>query len=162
MDPRISIHAPLTGRDDQLTPGDTVCFGFQSTRPLRGATDHSVTIIGAEEYEFQSTRPLRGATNAVAMVITALPFQSTRPLRGATMRLNSLRSLRYHFNPRAPYGARRQRSISSLSKIIRFQSTRPLRGATIGSIGFSSIVSISIHAPLTGRDLVIGNVFGMA
>ena len=33
-----------------------------------------------------------------------------------------------------------------------FQSTRPLRGATLDAIGKGFAVSISIHAPLAGRD----------
>ena len=56
---RISIHAPHTGRDVALCySGGT--FRFQSTRPIRGATqDARLTAI---ESKFQSTRPIRGAT----------------------------------------------------------------------------------------------------
>ena len=35
---RISIHAPLAGRDRTATPAEEVRNIFQSTRPLRGAT----------------------------------------------------------------------------------------------------------------------------
>ena len=124
---------------------------FQSTRPLRGATR-----AGGDEclicLSFQSTRPLRGATitraehyQAAAVISIHAPlagrdnmtleadkyysqFQSTRPLRGATPERSSAR-----------WSA-------------RFQSTRPLRGATKSSGPSRSRWTISIHAPLAGRD----------
>ena len=104
--PAISIHAPLAGRDMvqqcQLRP----LSAFQSTRPLRGATQYSDSrLVGCQ---FQSTRPLRGATSgSSSFVPTARIFQSTRPLRGATAQVF--------------YG---------IVGIKQFQSTRPLRGAT--------------------------------
>ena len=82
MDPRISIHAPLTGRDRKLIPLKGLLQKFQSTRPLRGAT--AGTRVHCYPSEFQSTRPLRGATRRWT-------WRSRRP---------------YNFNPRAPYGAR--------------------------------------------------------
>ena len=78
---------------------------FQSTRPLRGATEELIGGFDAiaisihaplagrdkedmqrllEDAEFQSTRPLRGATPATPTTASPLVFQSTRPLRGAT------------------------------------------------------------------------------
>ena len=57
-------------------------------------------------------------------------FQSTRPIRGATRSAGISRLLGYHFNPRAPYGA------------------RLYGGAEYGGAG-----GISIHAPHTGRDM---------
>ena len=123
----ISIHAPLAGRDDINIVVQSVLDGFQSTRPLRGATASRRSLsprwscyfnprapCGARlrlccnqwaEIQFQSTRPLRGATTRPARKTDILLFQSTRPLRGAT------RALSYcnvsDFNPRAPCGARR-------------------------------------------------------
>ena len=41
---RISIHAPLAGRDDQSKGGIFKVSGFQSTRPLRGATSFRITV----------------------------------------------------------------------------------------------------------------------
>ena len=102
----ISIHAPRAGRDlvyGLLANGFTE---FQSTRPVRGATDqvHRGELAGsisihapragrdvaldqqqANDVLFQSTRPVRGATVvSVAASGTAPVFQSTRPVRGAT------------------------------------------------------------------------------
>lgn len=55
--------------------------------PLRGATVVTRTVTeGAAE--FQSTRPMRGATNHAASGTTVMAFQSTRPARGATAKVN--------------------------------------------------------------------------
>ena len=100
----ISIHAPHTGRDPRcplwarwrryFNPrapyGARPQYGddglqeyiFQSTRPIRGATNElgdSGSSIG-----FQSTRPIRGATDLSAAYAIMTKFQSTRPIRGAT------------------------------------------------------------------------------
>ena len=147
-------------------------LGFQSTRPLRGATrpPHPLPRLT----KFQSTRPLRGATYcwrcrccshynfnprapcgarplSAIYATTFLLFQSTRPLRGATTLDNRSCNQPYHFNPRAPCGARR-RSEPALHLPPEFQSTRPLRGATLLVLGHVVVCGISIHAPLAGRD----------
>ena len=57
----ISIHAPHTGRDDIHFIPVQRRNGFQSTRPIRGATAYS-SLIRAKRL-FQSTRPIRGATH---------------------------------------------------------------------------------------------------
>ena len=80
----ISIHAPHTGRD---IVAERVYFGeskFQSTRPIRGATQPR-TIAASSSAEFQSTRPIRGATDLDKQTNNANVFQSTRPIRGATV-----------------------------------------------------------------------------
>ena len=67
-------------------------------------------------------------------------FQSTRPLRGAT----------------------KKKSLKPNPKV--FQSTRPLRGATGSTAMLCADISISIHAPLAGRDCTIkyhGNEYGV-
>ena len=123
----ISIHAPLAGRDADIKRNDKraihfnprapcgarlvkrmCCFLpalFQSTRPLRGATQrHDPAQRG---FAFQSTRPLRGATASLAEQYYRGLFQSTRPLRGATVAVPVPLVFILHFNPRAPCGARR-------------------------------------------------------
>ena len=99
---------------------------FQSTRPLWGAT--STVYVPVSVTVFQSTRPLWGAT--AVPVDDACPqiFQSTRPLWGAT--------------------ALKER----VERAEKFQSTRPLWGATAGAAAEPVGLSISIHAPLVGRD----------
>ena len=100
---------------------------FQSTRPLRGATPR--VERSAPSLPFQSTRPLRGATGAGRLSAISKAFQSTRPLRGATTC-----------------------SGSEAAGYSTFQSTRPLRGATEQRAVKLAALSISIHAPLAGRD----------
>ena len=149
----ISIHAPHTGRDISKGMADRLTKGFQSTRPIRGATFITkMSILGL--LEFQSTRPIRGATPqlqeryqepkdfnprapygarplSLAIMFGSRRFQSTRPIRGATELGQRNLWVLYDFNPRAPYGARRRRATFELDG-----------------------VRISIHAPHTGRDAV--------
>ena len=129
---------------------------FQSTRPIRGATFSRAPIADTSDV-FQSTRPIRGATaraagcghiqgisihaphtgrDGYAYNMLAVPqiFQSTRPIRGATWLRCSSCFGTIHFNPRAPYGARRNYVLHEVM-ICPFQSTRPIRGATSLSSG---------------------------
>ena len=124
--------------------------GFQSTRPVWGATRRSSTA-GASSL-FQSTRPVWGATFLRSIgAKRCTKFQSTRPVWGATGgdQLFDLcgtisihaprvgrdairprcRSKMPYFNPRAPCGARLHGLIVLLPKLV-----------------------ISIHAPRVGRD----------
>ena len=55
---------------------------------------------------FQSTLPLRGATNKLADAIDGKRFQSTLPLRGATRLTYLQEGKASYFNPRSPYGER--------------------------------------------------------
>ena len=146
----ISIHAPLTGRDSMICKRGIRLSAFQSTRPLRGATQGAAyfyllllisihaPLTGRDELECSTTcaffnfnpRAPYGARPIVRQGMQyRTAFQSTRPLRGATS-----------YRPPVPSG-------------LRFQSTRPLRGATVIDDDTSRDELISIHAPLTGRDL---------
>ena len=57
---QISIHAPHAGRDEKSKQDQRIYKKFQSTRPMRGATDQ--TFAENPRLIFQSTRPMRGAT----------------------------------------------------------------------------------------------------
>ena len=103
---------------------------FQPTRPLRGATTNYRDHL--RPCKFQPTRPLRGATVFSIRLILVPIFQPTRPLRGATDCPNDF----------------------SLFKVA-FQSTRPLRGATRRRCRKARTTSISTHAPLAGRDIIV-------
>ena len=59
----ISIHAPRAGRDGYCLLYHAARLPFQSTRPVRGATNS--TDYPNNHNEFQSTRPVRGATAKV-------------------------------------------------------------------------------------------------
>ena len=79
---RISIHAPREGCDTLVGMSDRRTRQFQSTHPVRGATNAQQaerTFI-----EFQSTHPVRGANANTYDYNMWTPFQSTHPVRGAT------------------------------------------------------------------------------
>ena len=103
---QISIHAPHTGRDYITT---------KSSNAKRA---------------FQSTRPIRGATRGFAVWSRLLAISIHAPHTGRDLKVYFYQNLFFHFNPRAPYGARH--IIAGDSRTV-----------------FSSI---SIHAPHTGRD----------
>ena len=147
----ISIHAPHTGRDHGLQRQLLRQEGFQSTRPIRGATPFLYTLPLPRLY-FNPRAPY-GARLAASQIAPPTTV---------------------HFNPRAPYGARRCTKCHK-ADADGFQSTRPIRGATTSSIGASCLSinfnprapygarhvlaeglrlkgKISIHAPHTGRD----------
>ena len=149
----ISIHAPHTGRDAQIVgavAGLLISIHAPHTGRDSCPQDHPPPSPG-----FQSTRPIRGAT----IIHYSLSFPSNlyfnpRAPYGARPLPSLLRHwIRTYFNPRAPYGAR-LRSLSSSSVSYTFQSTRPIRGATRGRPHFCGRGPISIHAPHTGRDLL--------
>ena len=147
----VSIHAPHAGRDTQYvtlisSPG---CFNprapcgarrpslmdgasflmFQSTRPMRGATDSkggqqlsdAVSIhaphAGRDRASsrrallqggFQSTRPMRGATLCGELLLCLLGVSIHAPHAGRDSPDSSGVLTAVGFNPRAPCGARRR------------------------------------------------------
>ena len=123
----ISIHAPHTGRDaDTVTLLHRPCE-FQSTRPIRGATD--LTVTPGTSLPISIHAPHTGRDfDGIGGFPLCWEFQSTRPIRGATSRSTFLHVLN------------------------SFQSTRPIRGATSKIWKCHPYASISIHAPHTGRD----------
>ena len=126
---RISIHAPLAGCDftfysitfyrrnfNPRTPCGVRLseakdaqskFGFQSTHPLRGATNE--IDENNKCMDISNNAPLGGcdAASGFSMPFQAL-FQSTHPLRGATSRRMPPRTANSNFNPRTPCGVRRR------------------------------------------------------
>ena len=130
MSMRISIHAPLTGCDDMSDDGYKL-INISIHAPLTGC-DFSVIFITIYNFVFQSTHPLRDATyDKFVKQQKRRQFQSTHPLRDATGNTAPLLDTLSNFNPRTPYGMRQTESL-----IIILASL------------------ISIHAPLTGCDLI--------
>ena len=102
-------------------------------------------------WSFQSTRPMRGATEHPESQRQFQPFQSTRPMRGATYSWPEWRALRL-ISIHAPHAGRDSSGQCAAGTAVQFQSTRPMRGATCaGWNGLLGLV-ISIHAPHAGRD----------
>ena len=174
----ISIHAPRAGRD---RGGSWVSYSSQNFNPRAPCGARLISaVIRLHSLSFQSTRPVRGATDQQCSIQGSKRFQSTRPVRGATHRLRSTRTpwirisihapragrdrpsdwlpRRLHnFNPRAPCGAR-QAFLYNYERPTVFQSTRPVRGATLPILPLQDRVKISIHAPRAGRDIECGIV----
>ena len=171
---RISIHAPLAGCDKPPNQAQVKIFyfnprtpcgvrppsppqssklrSFQSTHPLRGATEQILLkaindghisihapLAGCDGGNwirtnstgaFQSTHPLRGATEYINdHSIGGYVFQSTHPLRGATKNSESQGFSKIFQSTHPLRGATGRRAVLSRRPI--FQSTHPLRGATL-------------------------------
>ena len=170
-DERISIHAPLAGRDVGVLFAPLVILNFNPRAPCGarrdkiangavgsdfnprapcGARRTTVCVI-LRHVQFQSTRPLRGATTATVTFLTEDLFQSTRPLRGATVRIVPKDQTIYNFNPRAPWGARH--TLPTPTYIVSdFNPRAPCGARRFPCVLVGIRQSISIHAPLAGRD----------
>ena len=102
---KISIHAPRAGGDVRRSQGGLGVEQFQSTPPVRGATQMAIAMakgavisihapraggdtsglgVSPAFSQFQSTPPVRGATSRLRYLAECLKFQSTPPVRGAT------------------------------------------------------------------------------
>ena len=149
------------GARPQICAPTSVCIGFQSTRPMRGATFWFYDAIKGWPY-FNPRAPC-GARQVQKVLKLILPdisihaphagrdllshsgvaffcrFQSTRPMRGATLHAQSDHQQERDFNPRAPCGARH----------------RPQHLPAAES-------TISIHAPHAGRDKSAAVYYGAA
>ena len=102
-------------------------ISFQSTRPVRGATNKLKVV--EEGALFQSTRPVRGATGTEVLLDQQQAFQSTRPVRGATS-IHELLRIFDNISIHAPRAGRDSSCIKPCISTMAFQSTRPVRGAT--------------------------------
>ena len=128
----ISIHAPLTGSD-----------GGQARQLDRATISIHAPLTGSDISARRSGRYGRISIHA--------------PLTGSDIcSVISLRRIKY-FNPRSPYGER-HRIIKPDTDNLQFQSTLPLRGATSRQLSDPRDIYISIHAPLTGRDQIRGQI----
>ena len=101
---------------------------------------------------FQSTLPVRGATQRRDIRLGGQRYFNPRSPCGER-RLSSCLACSgwQNFNPRSPCGERLQ-SLDTLTGSSKFQSTLPVRGATVNTGNYVSDVAISIHAPRAGSD----------
>ena len=124
----ISIHAPLAGCDSSLTIPPAAFKTFQSTHPLRGATDTQTEEIIADQH-FNPRTPC-GVRHLVLLGKRGDGISIHAPLAGCdAAEIGNLRRLG-NFNPRTPCGVRHQPGATNY---------------------FTE--EISIHAPLAGCDL---------
>ena len=152
--------------------GLVLCFQFQSTRPMRGATSlsnrnawaNSAISIHAPRAGRDSSRRGRvcislnfnprapcGARLLIVPQIRSPVYFNPRAPCGARPRSRVHIPPQSYFNPRAPCGARPDTWRSSTPRR-KFQSTRPVRGATVSATVTADQINISIHAPRAGRD----------
>ena len=147
--------------------------GFQSTRPLRGATPCCQGL--QHDLQISIHAPLAGRDECpINSFATLIDFNPRAPCGARPGGVLPMAGGQKYFNPRAPCGARRAGPAAfgadglnfnprapcgarpALQAVMRagleFQSTRPLRGATLELFPVRRRLHISIHAPLAGRD----------
>ena len=156
--------------------GDAASCMFQSTRPMRGATQeyspccHQPIVsihaphagrdlaYGSKQYgfrEFQSTRPMRGATSFPSSYCwIVMCFNPRAPCGARPVSIMSFLLIK-RFNPRAPCGARRIKRDPLYSPEM-FQSTRPMRGATCRFAASTSITVFQSTRPMRGATNLAG------
>ncbi len=172
----ISIHAPRAGCDEDAKHIVAVLFQFQSTHPVRGATQRAIHRFFAWDY-FNPRTPCGVRLWAGVFSPVCCDISIHAPRAGCDDSTSFLLSwyLR-HFNPRTPCGVRhaakagvhfeadfnprtpcgvRHVITSSICFHASFQSTHPVRGATVSVFTPSFAFTISIHAPRAGCDLGI-------
>ena len=155
-----------------LNPIQSKSNPFQSTHPLRGATNRTRrtcwrtwdfnprTPCGVRPGSGRAPRhadaisihaPLAGCDYDLPRQFRIIGISIHAPLAGCDC--PSTKSTRgfAHFNPRTPCGVRLFVRLS-LEEELAFQSTHPLRGATLRRYGQLKCMQISIHAPLAGCD----------
>ena len=155
----ISIHAPREGCDGEALGG---LSGLPiSIHAPREGCDSSRRRPSTSRSRFQSTHPVRGATNSRRGRRNAREFQSTHPVRGATpylRRPDRMGQISIH----APREGCDYEPTCTLLPASSFQSTHPVRGATIGERHGRRHPVISIHAPREGCDFAAAVEFESA
>ena len=144
-------HAPMRGRQEIQTTPDGVKT-FQSTHPSRGATRAFVYIIPGITISIHA--PLTGCDNLPRRFFFCRKDFNPRTPHGVRQNLQGFGYDGRHFNPRTPHGVRLHTLFCRFPGI-RFQSTHPSRGATPVTLSDNPSEDISIHAPLTGCDVIV-------
>ena len=105
-------------------------------------------------YQFQSTCPARGTTCRRYKRSPRTNISIHVPRDGHDIRLVSAGTSHFHFNPRAPRGARRK--WDKLYKATQFISIHvPREGHDHQVRDVVKLVLISIHVPREGHDLLL-------
>ena len=148
-------------------------FGFQPTRPLRGATDD--LLADAVPNEISTHAPLAGRDKLRFKTNTETEHFNPRAPCGARLRGDAERTEGQDISTHAPLAGRdgvepvdgKLKALFQPTRPLRgatvlpggdspmaiFQPTRPLRGATADAPPGRLDQRISTHAPLAGRDL---------
>ena len=120
---------PLRGATQCTTCSRRACFSFQSTHPLRGATHGRCARLAQTQSNFNPRTPCGVRRKAPDDARAAAGISIHAPLAGCDAVCAASPTLRRHFNPRTPCGVR-----------------LPVTCAR------ARARSISIHAPLAGCD----------
>ena len=145
----ISIHAPRAGSDARIVPACSSRSTFQSTLPVRGATqkgmnydkvlnisihapragsDNSRAVGFPFKIHFNPRSPCGERLLPIAFSLALVYFNPRSPC-GERLILWEVHSCNFNFNPRSPCGERPGLG-SSFVRRFGFQSTLPVRGAT--------------------------------
>ena len=117
--------------------------------PIRGATEDEQQCY--EALEFQPTCPVRGTTECLEKITQEINISTHVPRTGHDGLGSAGGQDNFHFNPRAPYGARRRHADIAVNPAA-FQPTCPVRGTTRVCVSRISDTRISTHVPRTGHD----------
>ncbi len=124
----ISIHAPRAGSDSMRKP---------HIRP---------------EQSFQSTLPVRGATNLYCQYQQTGRISIHAPRAGSDYFFAPAPRRRIHFNPRSPCGERPGSGLYPLFFINNFNPRSPCGERRLKCAEYTHFLPISIHAPRAGSD----------
>ena len=148
---RISIHAPLAGRDLTTFGLWAITPIFQSTRPLRGAT-MSITQNSLPSSDFNPRAPCGARLMVKQTILPMVGISIHAPLAGRDTKAARSTTWPSYFNPRTPCGARLSSNSSTGRQPEDFNPRTPC-GARLKLFGSVARVDrISIHAPLAGCD----------
>ena len=143
---------------------------FQSTHPVRGATQILRIFVGRQTISIHAPRegcdnlpktcnewflisihaPREGCDSGSPHIVTPVAFQSTHPVRGATRPQRTAPHRRPFQSTHPVRGATVKIVLETLNQL--FQSTHPVRGATVFHVECFVALVISIHAPREGCD----------
>ena len=146
---KISIHAPLVGRDKPSPHKRRTSRNFNPRAP-RGAR-HVAALYPGVRAIFQSTRPSWGATRFAGALYAPRDISIHAPLVGRDTAICGNKNVTGKFQSTRPSWGATLATWRLVGKS-EFQSTRPSWGATNAVPKNALNLGISIHAPLVGRD----------
>ncbi len=174
IDYQISTHAPHTGRDYNLTQVTTSQHHFNPRAPYgarhtncakcgqntsyfnpRAPYGARLSVPGRRlvSISFQPTRPIRGATHGVPQLSELVDISTHAPHTGRDLSSADIKTGGQNFNPRAPYGARRTGQLARKGQSTYFNPRAPYGARRDADISIPCTLTISTHAPHTGRDV---------
>ena len=125
---KISIHAPHTGRDLHLLIVIYQTGGFQSTRPIRGATAERDTRPTTTRISIHAPHTGRDCVLWLGCGFYSISIHA--PHTGRDVNVAFIIVCSQVISIHAPHTGRDTIKRLSCLRILKFQSTRPIRGAT--------------------------------